>query len=66
MRNRIAKNSNDQIIDLSNKTVIDNRNCFDGVIAKVKAGEGFDGIEEEEDADIFFYESKLHLHLHQK
>jgi hypothetical protein len=39
--NRIATNSNDQIIDLSNKTVIDNRNYFDGVIIKIKAGEGF-------------------------
>jgi hypothetical protein len=39
--NRIATNLSDQIIDLSNKTVIDNRNFFDGVIIKVKAGEGF-------------------------
>jgi hypothetical protein len=38
---RIALNSTQQVIDLSNKTVVDNRNFFDGVIIKMKAAEGF-------------------------
>jgi hypothetical protein len=50
---RLATNSNYEVVDLSNLTIINNRNFYDGVIIKVKAGEDF-GLALTNNRDLYY------------